>query len=256
MNVRLEWTGAAVLLCAPALDVFAQEESTATDPASSGSTVSADPENAGRAAAADREIPAATGSKSPGAAAAASDPATKRESATPESHRLNLGMTIPLGGVSAGGSSTLGSLPSASAGYEARMTGPAWFLVALRGGLNSAYSRYTEPEGDTVESRFGAWSAGGTVGVRVEKPVHEYVEVGGYGIVGAMFSQTNYGESLGIGGAFGAGLHFRPTRLFGIRLAVEVLDWGYSESVNGADESQGGYATLKASPGLDFTFSL
>jgi hypothetical protein len=214
MNERLRWAGAVVLVCAPALDLVAGEPEVA-----------------------------------PAEAAAAKD-----KSAVVEHHRVTLGMTIPNGvGAGTGGGAVggLGSIPYATAGYETRMAGPAWFLVALRGGI----------DGDAIDDtqQYGSWYAGATVGVRVEAPVHEYVELGGYGRFGG--SLSSYGgpgyvqDSWQLGAEIGAGMHFRPTRLFGVRLCIDVLDWGYGEASDGAQLSAQVYAHLKASPSLELTFS-
>lgn len=179
----------------------------------------------------------------------------KEEQAPPiERHRLTLGMTVPSGGVgtSNGGVGGLGTIPYATAGYEARMAGPAWFLLALNGGLagNTAEDGYEESS---------SWYAGGTIGVRIEVPVHDYVEVGGHGrFGGGLGSYVNGGgnsDSWQLGAEAGAGIHFRPTRLFGVRLCIDVLDWGYREDFYGGGKSTGVYAHLKADPSLDLTFS-
>lgn len=213
MNVRLRWTGAVVLVCVPALNVSAQ-----------------------------------------GAEGPPEEGAPKDKPAAVEHHRLTLGMTLPMGiGAGAGGSGAgaLGGIPFATAGYEARMVGPAWFLVALRGGIAAGAT-------DGYQN-YESWYAGGTVGVRLEAPVHEYVELGGHGRFGGSLGRYatvgGYQDSWQLGAEIGGGMHLRPTRLFGVRLCIDVLDWGYSEAFyqNGNDANV--YAHLKAEPSLELTFS-
>ena len=54
---------------------------------------------------------------------------------------------------------------------------------------------------------------------------------------------------------FGAGLHFRPTRLFGVRLGVQVLELGYARVVYDQQSGYSAFAHLTASPSLELTFS-
>lgn len=180
------------------------------------------------------------------------DTAKKEEAPAVEHHRITLGMGIPNGLVGGTGNGGLGSIPYATAGYEARMIGPAWFLVALRGGIDQG--------GQDGYQTYESWYAGGTVGFRIEAPVHEYVELGGHGRFGGSLGRYttmdgSYEDSWQLGAEAGAGMHFRPTRLFGVRLCIDVLDWGYSESFYGGEEAANVYAHLKAEPSLELTFS-
>ncbi len=176
------------------------------------------------------------------------------KTAAVEHHRLTLGMTIPGGlgvGTNDGDLGGLAGIPYATAGYEARMAGPAWFLVALRGGIDAGAV-------DDIQ-QYESWHVGATVGVRFEAPVHEYVELGGHGRFGGSLSRyvapDNPQDSWHLGAEVGAGMHFRPTRLFGVRLCIDVLDWGYGESSYEGQVYANVYAHLKASPSLDLTFS-
>jgi hypothetical protein len=210
MNVRLGWTVVGVLVCLPGV---------------------------------------ATAEEEPKQAESQKQADTKESPPALEQHRLTLGMSLPVGlaGGSNGGALGALSIPYATAGYETRMAGPAWFLVALRGGLDASGTEY---------DNYGSWLAGGTVGFRVEAPVHEYVEVGGYGRFGGSLGEDSYGASWQLFADAGAGLHFRPTRLFGVRLGVEVLEWGYAETHSSGPVYASLYAHLKASPSVDLTFSL
>jgi len=161
-------------------------------------------------------------------------------------HRLVLGMGYPqaLAG-SAGGLGSMG--PYGSAGYEARIAGPAWFMIAAHGGVSSF-------ESSGVQSTT-TWSIGGTTGVRLEAPVFDFVDVGGYGAFRGAASRAQDASAHFVGAVFGVGLHLRPTRFFGVRLGLEVLSAGYSHSAYLHQVASAAYANLTASPSLELTFS-
>lgn len=161
-------------------------------------------------------------------------------------HRLVLGMGYPQ--LLAGSAGALGSLgPYGSAGYETRIAGPAWFMIAAHGGVSS-YE-------DSSSGGTTAWSIGGTTGVRLEAPVFDFVDVGGYGAFRGAASQAQEYSAYSVGAVFGLGLHLRPTRFFGVRLGLEVLSAGYSHAAYMQDVARAAYANLTASPSLELTFS-
>jgi opacity protein-like surface antigen len=247
MNVRLRWAGAVVLVCAPARFVIAQEPP--AEPGAEPPIVAEPPKHEAPRVAEPRSEPQSAKQEQAPVMAATTEEAAgaKKEPPALDHHRLLLGLMLPVG-LSGGSSGALGGLtpPAAQASYETRMTGPAWFMVGARGSGERIGT-------DTMES--GSWSFGGFTGVRLEAPVHEYVEVGGYGVFEAAGHEWSEGYGWNFGFDFGAGLHFRPTRLFGARLGVEVLKLGYEKETYLDQLAYRAYARLTASPSIELTFS-
>ncbi len=184
--------------------------------------------------------------------------ARRAEERAKQKYRLDLGVGLDGVGVGAGAGPALGGLssPYASAGFEVRMVGPAWFTLAATGG-GSANGGYGQSS--------AWWSARAALGVRVEQPVFDFVDVGGFGHLTGSISADEYDAGAGgsggsrsysVGARAGLGLHFRATSFFGIRLDLQLLDAGYSRSLDNNDEgSSGAYALLTAAPRVGMTFS-
>lgn len=174
--------------------------------------------------------------------------------------RVDLGM----GFANLGGPSGWMPWPTASIGVEGHLGGPVWLFTAASG-------TYSESEGDGGDGKGGY--VDGSLGLRVEAPVFRWLEMGGFAMARAAYWESVAGDiqrdrSRSFGGAIGASAHFRPTRFFGVRLALEALrvdhqEWGSETEVpltHGGTQtvSWGGRSTtvgLTPSPSVALTFT-
>lgn len=191
------------------------------------------------------------------AGASAEEQAAARRAEPPAEHvrlDLGLGLLAPTnsgsggGGVGALGITTV--MPFTRATFEAHLAGPAWFLIAAQGGYEE--SSFNGDEGHH-------WLAALRIGPRFEARVIDEVEAGGYVLVEGALGHVEvegYGASnLQVGGVAGGSIHFRPTPLFGVRLAIDVLRAGYQRGVAGEVDASTGYVRLTASPSIELTFT-
>ncbi len=171
-----------------------------------------------------------------------------------ESVRVDMGLGL-MGATNAGaGIGTLGIasiMPMASLALEAHMSGPAWFVISARGGYSE------QMRDDDTES--GSWLAALRIGPRLEWPVVDRVEAGGYllvtGSMGSYLYDYNEGaDRLSIGGVLGGSIHFRATPLFGVRLGLDLVSAGYFVESSSETVTRG-YAELSPSPSLELTFT-
>lgn len=190
-------------------------------------------------------------------AASAAEAAAPNEPEVPTEHvRLNLGLGL-LGptnlGAGGAGVGTLGAtalMPFTRASFEAHLAGPAWLVISAQGGYEESSFNGQEASNWLAALRFGP---------RFEARVVDKVEAGGYvlaeGVLGNAEVEGNRNSTIQVGGVAGASIHFRPTPLFGVRLAIDVLRAGYQRGASGALEASSGYVRLTASPSIELTFT-
>lgn len=175
--------------------------------------------------------------------------------------RLDLGVTIMSLG---GGNGGVAVWPSVHTGLEIRMAGPAWLIA-------SGHASYREHELDAWDPTYSDESTsingGGRLGVRLETPVFEWLELGGHATLGARYGRHDSlvngdHESIDIGAQGGVGAHLRPKRFFGMRLGLDVVRAGRSWSrataqydVRSEQTSSAAYAEIIAWPTFEMTFT-
>lgn len=191
----------------------------------------------------------------PSVDAAAPKQATAQEN-RPEHFRVNLGVGL----AAIGGGNGWQLLPMTSLGFDVHAAGPVWITAALNAG-------YWKTEG-TGMSDSTSKSVGGRLGVRVEAPVFDWLEAGGYALFVAGYSDSGDDSlrfrSLTLGGVAGVSAHLRASRFFGVRLFVEAFHAGIMYSNveetfdDGVTSSAGGGTTFVdfvPRPGVDLTFT-
>jgi hypothetical protein len=179
--------------------------------------------------------------------------------------RIQLGMALAVPGVGGVGGANpgavgaiggygLGAVPQAAIGIH--VAGPAWFVV---GGHFGYHEASVESPGGSFDGR--AIDGGGELGVRLEAPTFDWLEVGGNamleaGYAGTSSDQGEY-ESIRVGGVAGVGAHLRPTRFFGIRMGLTLLRAGRAWQTAGAEGTSASntYAELVAWPSVELTFT-
>lgn len=169
-----------------------------------------------------------------------------------ESVRLDLGLRLNgLGGV--GQQPQL--MPIAILAFEAHMAGPAWFLIAGNGGYAL---QSTDDDGGSR-----SWNVALRAGPRLQWPVVDRVDAGGYllvsggassFLVGREGNLVYEGKAYQIGGVLGGSIHFRATPLFGVRLALDLVEAGY-QVIQADFDTTGGFAGFNPSPSAELTFT-
>lgn len=180
-------------------------------------------------------------------------PSRKEE---PPTFRVDAGLELASGlGAGTAGPVAGPILPLANVGFEWRLRGPFWAFVRGGGGIVSS---------DQGAAQHLDWNAGGQVGVRLELPVLDWMDVGGHLMVGASAarSEERLGEdvywgasSLEAGGRLGVAAHLHPTTFFGTRLSLGLLDAGYAIVAQGDQRASNAYAHVTARPAVELTFS-
>jgi hypothetical protein len=137
-----------------------------------------------------------------------------------------------------------------------RLTPAFWLFGGFRGGAYSGPIGTGLPEG-TI------WNLGGEVGARLEIPVARLLSVSGYASLDASRS-VDFASTTTLGGEIGAGLHIRPTDLFGIRVELGLLRAAHSftevtdpetAGALGLTDDQSTSVNFGASPRIAMTFS-
>jgi hypothetical protein len=190
--------------------------------------------------------------------ASAQDAVKEQAEADEAEHaRIGLGLSLPnvtgAAGNIGGGAGVLGALaPRGTASVEIHAAGPLWVSLGLTGA-------YSETEIEDVEGQSG--TLGGRAGLRIETPVFEWLEAGGYGFFEGRYSFFEGGEAPGtqanqvfVGGDAGVAAHLRPTRFFGVRLGLEILRVGHSWA-NDRGENRSFQVELTAAPSVEVTFT-
>lgn len=160
-----------------------------------------------------------------------------------ESVRADIGIGY-LGG-------TGGMVPVATAALEGHLVGPAWLVVGGSGG----WSRWEDGGGRTSTST----AANLRVGPRFEWNVIDRFDAGFHGFASASFahSETTPSEEvdlIDVGGVAGASIHFRASRVFGVRVAIDVVRGGYAQASYGGLDSSA-YVQVAPSPAAELTFT-
>ena len=164
-------------------------------------------------------------------------------------------MAAGLGASAGAGAGPIGALggPMATATLEARLGGPAWAVAGVRGDMAQATANDQTSE---------TYSVGGTAGLRLETPVFRWLDAGGHVLAEASRGAVEVSGDGGgeatftrVGGVAGPSIHFRPSEVFGVRLALDVLHAGrtWAEDQNG--EATAVNAGVSASPRAEVTFS-
>jgi hypothetical protein len=191
----------------------------------------------------------------------------RAEAAPPaeERVRIQLGMALAIpgvGGVAGGNAGAVGAiggygfgpLPQAAIGIH--VAGPAWFVVGGHFGYHE-----TRVEGSDGSFDGQSVDGGGELGVRLEAPTFDWLELGGNLMLEASYAGTSgdHGEyeSIRFGGVAGVGAHLRPTRFFGIRMGLTLLRAGRAWQPAGAEGTSASstYAELVAWPSAELTFT-
>jgi hypothetical protein len=185
--------------------------------------------------------------------------------------RAELGVSVP--GLTGGFVSSSGGSGGASGGLGplgpmvpmvgtlvvgVRVTPALWLFGGMRGGA----SAFDFQQGD-LEEESSSWQLGGELGARLEVPLTRLVSVSGFLKLGASRDVSSFHRATSLSGAAGAGLHLRPTDLFGVRAELGVLDAGHSfveepyvdDTGSGIREYQSSSVRLGASPRIAMTFS-
>lgn len=166
----------------------------------------------------------------------------------PERFRVDLGMDFIGAGV--GGLNGGSWWPLLTTTGEVRAGGPAWIFLR-------AFGSYRRDELDGLDGE--SWSAGGRLGVRVEIPTFEWLEIGGSASFVSAYNQfvdsSLSAGTLSVGALAGPSAHFRIKRFFGMRVGLDLLSAGHIWTANLAHRGSSSYATLQASPTFEMTFT-
>lgn len=166
----------------------------------------------------------------------------------PERFRVDLGVDFIAAGV--GGLNDGSWWPAAAATGEVRAAGPAWIFLR-------AFGSYRRDELDGLVGE--SWSAGGRLGMRVEVPTFDWLEIGGsasfVGAYSEFVSASETGGTLSIGGLAGPSAHFRIKKFFGMRLGLDLLSAGHQWMGSLGHRSSVSYVSLQASPTFEMTFT-
>lgn len=160
-----------------------------------------------------------------------------------ESIRVDIGVGY-MGGAA-------GVVPVGTAAMEGHLGGPAWLVVGGSGG----WSTWEDGGGRTSTST----SANLRAGPRFEWRVIDRFDAGFHGFASASFSHSETTPSeevdtFDVGGVAGASIHFRASRVFGVRVAIDVVRGGYAmASYGGVDSSA--YVQVAPSPAAELTFT-
>jgi hypothetical protein len=190
-----------------------------------------------------------------GAPGAQGAPGARSEERRNESVRVDIGLGY-MGGLG-------GWMPIATATFEGHLGGPAWLVVGGSGG----WSQWED--GDNVST---TTSVGVRVGPRFEWHVIDRFDAGFYGFATGSFahSETQIAaqaggqgagpaeggyDALDVGGVAGASIHFRMSRVFGARVAVDIVRGGYATADYDGGEASSGYLQLSPSPAAELTFT-
>ncbi|NUP05590.1 MAG: hypothetical protein HOW73_05970 [Polyangiaceae bacterium] len=169
----------------------------------------------------------------------------------PEYVRVGLGMGLMFAG---GLNAPVSVVPLAVAGVDVHMFGPAWLVLRANG-------NYADDELNGQSTK--TYGVGGRIGVRLEAPLFDWLEAGGYGALQGQYSKQSSSGLTGpldsqtgwFGGVIGASAHLRPTRFFGVRLGLDVLRAGHAWSTYGEESYESTSVAFEPSPSVELTFT-
>lgn len=179
--------------------------------------------------------------------------------------RVDLGIRAMSGTGGLGGAGGLGGtagigaasilVPAATAALEVHLGGPAWLVLSGDGGHVSG----EDASGATTSSTSFALRAG----PRFEWPVIDRFDAGFHVLATGAVSHAELdrdddveeADTIDLGGVAGASIHFRATRVFGVRVAIDVLRGGWARSELEGGVSTTGHVQLVASPAAELTFT-